>query len=60
MLRVLHDDAEGASPTGARSEQPDDVGVVDLLEEHVLGEQVVHLFPAVVGFQHLDGHTTEP
>ena len=56
MFGELHYDAERPSPAGARAEQPDDVGVVDLLEEGVLGEQVVHLLAAVVRLQHLHCH----
>ena len=60
MRRKFHDDAEWASPAGAGPQEPDHVGVVDLLEEHVLGEQVVDLLPAVVGLEHLDGNPAVP
>jgi hypothetical protein len=58
VLSKLHDDAEGTPLAGASSQEPDDVRVVDLLQEAELRQQVVQLLSAVVRLQHFDCYPT--
>ena len=52
MLSKLHDDTERSSFAGASSQKLDHVGMVNLLQEGVLRQQVVQLLPRVIGLEH--------
>jgi hypothetical protein len=58
MLSELHDDTEGTPFAGAGAQQFDNVRMVNLLQEGVLGQEVVELLSRVVRLQHLDGYAT--
>ncbi len=58
MLSELHDDTKGTPFAGAGTQQFDNVRMVNLLQEGVLGQEVVELLSRVVRLQHLDGDAT--
>jgi hypothetical protein len=58
MLSELHDDTEGTPFAGTGTQQFDNVRMVNLFQEGVLGQEVVELLSRVVRLQHLDGDAT--